>query len=117
MGRTACTEPQYSYTSTPPMGRTVCTEPQYSYNSTHPMGRTVCTEPQYSYNSTPPMGRTVCTEPQCLYKGAPYLYLLLTIKDPWVNQCDIMQCVRAVNQLRYCLWFITQEGRLVGWHR
>jgi len=29
MGRTACIEPQYSYTSTPPMGRTACTEPQY----------------------------------------------------------------------------------------
>jgi len=28
MGRTACTEPLYSYTSTPPMGRTACTEPQ-----------------------------------------------------------------------------------------
>jgi len=31
MGRTACTEPQYSYTSTPPMGRTACTEPQCLY--------------------------------------------------------------------------------------
>jgi len=28
MDRTACTEPQYSYTSTPPMDRTACTEPQ-----------------------------------------------------------------------------------------
>ena len=75
MGRTACTEPQYSYTSTPPMDRTACTEPQYSYTSTAPMGRTACTEPQYSYTSTPPMGRTACTEPQCLYKGDLYLYL------------------------------------------
>jgi len=31
MGSTACTEPQYSYTSTPPMGRTACTEPQCLY--------------------------------------------------------------------------------------
>jgi len=31
MGRTACTEPQYSYTSTLPMGRTACTEPQCLY--------------------------------------------------------------------------------------
>jgi hypothetical protein len=75
MGRTPCTEPQYSYTSTPPVGRTACKEPQYSYNSTPPMGRTACTEPQYSYTPTPPMGRTACTEPQCLYKGALYLYI------------------------------------------
>jgi len=31
MGRTACTEPQSSYNSTPPMGRTACTEPQCLY--------------------------------------------------------------------------------------
>ena len=55
------------------MGRTACTEPQYSYTPTPPMDRTACTEPQYSYTSTPPIGRTVCTEPQCLYKGALYL--------------------------------------------
>jgi len=75
MGRTACTEPQYSYTSARPMGRMACTEPQYSYTSTPPMCRTACTEPQYSYTSTSPMGHTACTETQCLYKGALYLYL------------------------------------------
>ena len=31
MGRTACTELQYSYTSTPPIGCTACTEPQCLY--------------------------------------------------------------------------------------
>jgi len=31
MDSTACTEPQYSYTSTPTMGRTACTEPQCLY--------------------------------------------------------------------------------------
>jgi hypothetical protein len=73
MDPTTCTEPQYSYTSTPPMGRTACTEPHYSYTSTSPMDRTACTEPQYSYTSTPPMDRTACTEPWCLYKSSLYL--------------------------------------------
>ena len=56
------------------MGRTACAEPQYSYTSAPSMGRTTCTEPQYSYTSTPSMGRTTCTEPQCLYKGTLYFY-------------------------------------------
>jgi hypothetical protein len=59
------------------MGRTACTEPQYSYTSTHHMGRTACTEPQYSYTSTHPMGRTACTEPQCLCKSALYFSVQL----------------------------------------
>ena len=71
------------------MGRTACTEPQYSYTSAPPMDRTACTEPQYSYTSTPPMGRTACTEPQCLYKGDLYLYLFIVYGDMPQNTAKI----------------------------
>jgi len=87
---------QYSYTSTPAMGRTACTEPQWLYSTPIPLlplwtvrlvqslsacrvqlyfysrygpyGLYRASVPvQYTYTSIPPMGRTACTDPQCLY--------------------------------------------------
>jgi len=86
---------QYSYTSAPPMGRTACTEPQWLYSTAIPLlplravhpvhSLSACTVQlylyspygpyglyrasvavEYSYTSTPPMGCTACTEPQWL---------------------------------------------------
>ena len=97
---------QYSYTSTPPIGRTACTYPQYLYSTAIPLLPLLAIRPvqslsactvqlylyspywpyslyrasvpvQYSYNSTPPIGHTACTDPQCLYNDALYLYLYL----------------------------------------
>ena len=101
---------QYSYTSTPPMDRTACTEPQWLYSTAIPLlplwavrsvqSLSACTVQlylyspygpyclkrpsvpvQYSYNSTPPMDRTACTEPQCLYSTAIPLLPLWAVRS------------------------------------
>ena len=100
---------QYRYTSTPPMGRTACTEPQYLYSTAITLLPLLAVRPvqslstctvqlylyspygpyglyrasvpvQYSYTSTPPIGRTACTEPQCLYSTAILLLLLWAVR-------------------------------------
>jgi len=58
---------QYSYTSTPPIGRTACTEPQFLYSTAIPL------LPQCLYSTAIPL------LPQCLYSTAisllpQYLY-------------------------------------------
>ena len=81
MGRTACTEPQYLYSTTihllplwivrPAQTFSSCTVQLYLYSPYGPFGLYRPSVPvQYSYTSTPPMGHTVCTEPQCLYSTA-----------------------------------------------
>ena len=60
---------QYSYTSTPPMGRTACTEPQYLYSTAIPLllwavrpvqSLSACTVQLYLY----------CYGPYCLYRAS-----------------------------------------------
>jgi len=78
---------QYSYTSTPPMGRTACTEPQFLYSTAIPLLPvwtvrpvqilSACTTHLYLYS---PMDRTACTDPQCLYSTAIPLLPLWTVR-------------------------------------
>jgi len=78
---------QYGYTSTLPMGRTACTEPQWLYSTAIPLplygpyGLYRASVPvQYSYTSTPLMGHTACTDPQCLYSRAITLLPLWAVR-------------------------------------
>jgi hypothetical protein len=64
MGRTACTEPQQSYTSTPDLGRAAYAEREDSGAALAGRRSIAKTKPQETYTSTPPMRRTACTEPQ-----------------------------------------------------
>ena len=78
---------QYSYTSTPPMGPTACTDPQYLYSTAIPLFPyrpyslfRASVPVQYSYTSTSTMGRTASTDPQCLYSTAITLLPLWTVR-------------------------------------
>ena len=81
MDRTACTEPQYLYSTAIPLlplwairsvqSLSACTVELYLYSPYGPYGLyRASVAVQYSYTSTPPMGRTAFTEPQCLYSRA-----------------------------------------------
>jgi len=79
------------------MDRTACTEPQYLYSTAIPLlpygsyGLYRASVPvKYSYNSTTPMDRTACTEPQCLYSRAiPLLPLWIVRPVQSLSACTI----------------------------
>ena len=91
MDRTACTEPQYVYSTAIPLlplwtvqpvqSLSTCTVQLYLYSPYGPYSLYRASVPvQYSYNSTLPIGRTACTEPQCLYSIAIPLLSLLAVR-------------------------------------
>ena len=91
MCRTACTDPQYLYSTAIlllPLWtvRTVqslsaCTVQLHLYSPYRTYGLYRASVPvQYSYTSTPPMDRTECTEPQYLYSTATPLLPLWTVR-------------------------------------
>ena len=89
MDRTACTEPQYLYSTATPLLPLLAVR---LYRTSVPV--------QYSYTSTPPMDRTACTEPQCLYKDALYFYLYFFLPKPYARvgiQTPFLMFDRSVN--------------------
>jgi hypothetical protein len=92
MVRTACTEPQYLYSTATPLvplwavlpvqSLSACTVQLYLYSPYWPYCLYRASVPvQYNYTSTPPMDRTACTEPQCLYSTAIPLLPLWAVQS------------------------------------
>jgi len=81
MGHTACTEPQFLYSTAilllplltirPVLSLSACRLRLYFYSPYWPYSLYRTSVPvQYIYTSTPPIDHTACTEPQCLYNTA-----------------------------------------------
>ena len=124
MGRTACTEPQFLYSTAIPLlslwavrseqSLSPCTVELYLYSTYGLYGLHRASVPvQYSFTSTPPMGRTACTEPQCLYSTAipllpsvPVQYSYTSTPPMGRTACTAPQCLysRAIPLLP--LWTV-----------
>jgi len=114
MGRTACTELQWLYSTAihllllwvvrPVQSFSDCTVELYLYSPYGPYGLyRASVSVQYSYTSTPTMGCTACTEPQCLYSVAIPLLPLWAVR-PVQSFSDCTGCTLPFFYLDAVCW-------------